>query len=32
MHEIMNTTLRDGEQMEGLSYSPEEKIMIAKNI
>jgi D-citramalate synthase len=28
--EIMDTTLRDGEQMQGISYSPLEKLSIAK--
>lgn len=30
--EIMDTTLRDGEQMYGVSYTSEEKIMIAKKL
>ena len=28
--EIMDTTLRDGEQTSGVSYTPNEKLTIAK--
>ena len=28
--EIMDTTLRDGEQTQGVSYSPPEKLHLAK--
>lgn len=30
--EIVDTTLRDGEQMDGVSYNSQEKIMIAKRL
>ena len=28
--EIMDTTLRDGEQMQGISFTPSEKLTIAE--
>ena len=28
--EIMDTTLRDGEQMQNISYSPDEKLTISQ--